>query len=107
MNGVALSNFLSSVQFLEAPTGRRLAVLDADDWMGMVEWFEEVEDRRVIQADLERLRAEPENSGAVPLETIQDESDDPFEQFIGAISSTVPDWGDRHDEYTGQALMTR
>ena len=30
---------------------------------------------------------------------------DPFEQFIGAISSDVPDWADRHDEYIGRALM--
>lgn len=30
--------------------------------------------------------------------------DDPFEQFISAFSSTVPDWADRHDEYIGQQL---
>lgn len=33
--------------------------------------------------------------------------DDPFEQFIGAFSSNVPDWADRHDEYIGQGLMTQ
>ncbi len=33
--------------------------------------------------------------------------DDSFEQFIGAFSSSVPDWADRHDEYIGQALMTQ
>ena len=33
--------------------------------------------------------------------------DAPFEQFIGAFSSNVPDWADRHDEYIGQALMTQ
>ncbi len=102
MNGLALSNVLSSVQFVEAPTGRRLAVMDADDWMGLVEWLEEVEDRQVIRANLARLRAGPEDSGAVPLETILDELDDPFEQFIGAFSSNVPDWADRHDEHIGQ-----
>ncbi len=31
--------------------------------------------------------------------------DDPFEQFIGAFSSNVPDWADRHDEYIGRAML--
>ena len=70
MNGVNLSAVLSSVQFVQAPTGRRLAVMDADDWLGLVEWLEEVEDRQVIRANLARLRAGPEDSGAAPLETI-------------------------------------
>lgn len=73
MNGLSLSNVLGSVQFVVAPTGRRLAVMDADDWLGLVEWLEEVEDRQIIQANLARLRAGPEDSGAVPLETILDE----------------------------------
>jgi hypothetical protein len=47
--------------------------MDADDWIGLVEWFEDVEDRQVIRANLERLRAGPEDSGAVLLETILDE----------------------------------
>ena len=33
--------------------------------------------------------------------------DDPFEQFIGAFSSNVPDRADRHDEYIGQGLMVQ
>jgi len=33
--------------------------------------------------------------------------DDPFEPFIGAFSSNVPDWADRHDEYIGWGLMTQ
>jgi len=37
----------------------------------------------------------------------ESQQDDPFEQFIGAFSSNVPDWADRHDEYIGQALMTQ
>lgn len=73
MNGLTLSNVLGSVQFVEAPTGRRLAVMDADDWQGLVEWLEEVENRQVIRANLERLRAGPEVSGAVLLEEILDE----------------------------------
>lgn len=30
---------------------------------------------------------------------------DPVENFIGALSSRVPDWADQHDKYVGQALM--
>ena len=30
---------------------------------------------------------------------------DPVENFIGALSSNVPDWADQHDKYIGQALM--
>ena len=32
-------------------------------------------------------------------------SSDPVEKFIGSLSSTVPDWADRHDEYLGDALV--
>lgn len=35
----------------------------------------------------------------------ESQQDDPFEQFIGAFSSNVPDWADRHDEYNGRSLM--
>jgi len=55
-----LSQILTSVQFANAPDGRRLAVLDADDWAGLIEWLENTEDHRVIQAASERLRAGPE-----------------------------------------------
>jgi len=30
---------------------------------------------------------------------------DPVENFIGAFSSSVPDWADQHDAYLGQAVM--
>jgi hypothetical protein len=73
MNGVTLANLLPAVQFVEAPAGRRLAVMDADDWIGLLEWLEEVEDRQVIRANLDRLRAGPEISGALPLELVWDE----------------------------------
>ncbi len=73
MNDVTLSSVLSTVQFIEAPTGRRLAVMDADDWIGLVEWLEEVEDRQIIRANLARLRAGQKDSGAVLLETVLDE----------------------------------
>lgn len=31
--------------------------------------------------------------------------DDPVENFIGALSSNIPDWADEHDKYLGLALM--
>ena len=39
---------------------------------------------------------------ATTVERIQN---DPVERFIGAFSSDIPDWADRHDEYLGEALM--
>jgi len=30
---------------------------------------------------------------------------DPVENFIGAFSSSVPDWADQHNTYLGQAVM--
>ena len=29
---------------------------------------------------------------------------DPLEEFIGALSSDVPDWAERHDEYIGKSV---
>lgn len=50
----------------------------------------------------------PEAVAVQWLATISESQlDDPFEQFIGAFSSNVPDWADRHDEYIGRGLMTR
>ncbi len=73
MTGQRLSDILTSVQFVVAPSGKRLAVLDADDWAGLIEWLEEVEDRQIIEAAKERLRAGPAASGAVALEDALDE----------------------------------
>lgn len=68
MNTASLAQILSSVQFTAAPDGRRLAILDADDWQGLLEWLEDVEDQRIVQAALKRLRLGPEAAGAIPLE---------------------------------------
>ena len=68
MSTPSLAHILTSVQFTAAPDGRRLAVLDADDWQGLLEWLEDVEDQRVVQAALNRLRIGPEPAGAIPLE---------------------------------------
>lgn len=73
MSEQSLAQILTSVQFTAAPDGRRLVVLDADDWQGLLEWLEEVEDRRIIQEALDRLRAGPEASGAIPLEAALNE----------------------------------
>ena len=30
---------------------------------------------------------------------------DPFEKFIGAFNSEIPDWGTRHDELLGEVYL--
>lgn len=76
MNKVAtLSEVLTSVQFLTAG-GRRLAVLDADEWEGLVEWLETIEDIQIAQRALEQLRAaggDPETAGWLRWEDVQHE----------------------------------
>ncbi len=67
MSQQTLSQILSSVQFVSAKDGRRLAVLDADDWDELIEWLEDLEDQHVVRAALDRLRAGPEASGALPF----------------------------------------
>lgn len=73
MSNLTLAQLLPSVQFVTDLDGRRLVILSADDWEGLMEWLEDVEDRRVIQNALERLRLGPEASGALLLETVLDE----------------------------------
>ncbi len=73
MDELALSNVLTSVQFVNAPSGHRLAVLDADEWAGLVEWLEDVEDQRIVRAAADRLRVGPEASGAILLESVWNE----------------------------------
>jgi len=47
--------------------------MDAEDWIDLMEWLEEAEDRQIIRANLERLRVGPEASGALLLEAVLDE----------------------------------
>lgn len=35
---------------------------------------------------------------------VQQQADDPLEQFIGAFPSQGSDWADRHDQYLGKAV---
>lgn len=68
-----LNEVLTSVQFLTAG-GRRLAVLDADEWEGLVEWLEAVEDIQIARVALEQLRAaggDPERAGWLRWEDVQ------------------------------------
>ena len=73
MTTQSLSQILTSVNFITSPDGRRLAVLNVDDWERLMEWLEDIEDKQVIRSALERLRAGPTASGAIPLETVLDE----------------------------------
>ena len=47
---------LQSVQFVTA-NGKRLVVLDAQDWEALIEWLETLEDRQVISEALQTLKA--------------------------------------------------
>lgn len=48
----------------------------------------------------------PETLAAQLLKSIsQHLTDDPVEQFIGAIKSPVADWADQHDTYIGKMVM--
>ncbi|MEC4815962.1 MAG: hypothetical protein SAK29_22215 [Scytonema sp. PMC 1069.18] len=48
----------------------------------------------------------PEELALVWLATaVQQYEEDPLEQFIGAFSSHIPDWADRHDQYIVQGLV--
>lgn len=35
---------------------------------------------------------------------VQQQIDDPLEQFIGSLRSQGADWADRHDQYLGKAV---
>ena len=47
---------LQSVQFVTAK-GKRLAVLNAEDWEALVEWLESLEDISIVRRALAELRA--------------------------------------------------
>ena len=35
----------------------------------------------------------------------QNGQEDPFEKHIGAYPTNIPGWGDRHDQYIGEAVL--
>ncbi|NEO34165.1 MAG: hypothetical protein F6K36_27925 [Symploca sp. SIO3C6] len=47
---------LESVQFVTVK-GKRLAVLDADNWEALIEWLENLEDVQIAQTALAHLKA--------------------------------------------------
>jgi len=47
---------LQSVQFISVK-GKRLAVLDAEDWEALVDWLETLEDAGVVRRALDQLKA--------------------------------------------------
>ena len=47
---------LQSVQYATVK-GKRLAILDLDDWEALIEWLETLEDRQVARAAFAELKA--------------------------------------------------
>lgn len=47
---------LQSVQFVTVK-GKRLAVLDAENWEALIEWLETLEDLQIVQAAMAQLKA--------------------------------------------------
>jgi hypothetical protein len=47
---------LQSAQFATAK-GRRIVVIDAEDWEALIEWLETVEDRQIARDAFEELKA--------------------------------------------------
>ncbi len=66
---------LQSAQYVTV-NGKRLVVLNADDWEAMVEWLETVEDVQVAEQAAERLRAaggDRRRAGWLKWEDVKDE----------------------------------
>ena len=64
--------------------------------------------------DVYKLLAQTAEQTSQPLEELAVEwltnatrrvTEDPLAKYIGAIHTDVPNWGERHDELLGQALM--
>jgi hypothetical protein len=47
---------LQSVQFVTVK-GKRLAVVDADNWEALIEWLETLEDVQIAQKELVKLKS--------------------------------------------------
>ncbi|GAK51660.1 hypothetical protein U14_02905 [Candidatus Moduliflexus flocculans] len=60
----------------------------------------------VLTRTAKQIGQMPETLAAQWLKAIsQHLTDDPVEQFIGAIKSPVTDWADQHDAYLGKMVM--
>jgi hypothetical protein len=51
-----VTDILQSVQFVTVK-GKRLAVLNAEDWEALVEWLENIEDVQIARKALAELKA--------------------------------------------------
>ena len=66
----------------------------------------------VLAEDYELLDRTARQTGQTPEELVKlwlltdlrRVADDPLEKFIGAVTSNIPDLGDRHDDYLGRTL---
>ena len=66
---------LQAVQFVTVK-GKRLAVIDADDWEALVEWLETVEDLQIVQdayAQLDAVGGDRTSAGWLPWEEFRKE----------------------------------
>lgn len=55
---------LNSVQFVTL-NGKRLAVLDAEDWETLIEWLETLEDIQIAQQAFTQLKQARGNRGSI------------------------------------------
>ncbi len=66
---------LESAQYVTV-NGRRLVVLDVENWEAMLEWLETIEDVRIAQQAYARLRAaggDRQRAGWLKWEDVKDE----------------------------------
>lgn len=66
---------LQSVQYVTAG-GRRLAVIDLEDWEAMIEWLETLEDAEVARQAYKQLRAaagDRQRAGGLFWDNVNDE----------------------------------
>jgi hypothetical protein len=65
---------LQSVQFV-GKKGKRLAILNADDWENLIEWLEALEDASIAKKALAKLSAAKGNrkrAGWLPWDKVKD-----------------------------------
>jgi hypothetical protein len=66
---------LESVQYITAK-GKRLAVVDADDWESLIEWLETIEDVEIAKAAYDSLAnpgADRDRAGWIKWDDIREE----------------------------------
>jgi hypothetical protein len=70
---------LQSVQFATV-NGKRIAVVDGDDWESLIEWLETVEDLNIARqafADLESAGGDRRKAGWLKWEDVEQQSASP------------------------------